>query len=106
MFSTGGTGTQFHALTRRPDLSLPPSVEAVLGDLTIPETLDRCLQDIDTVFLVWAFWGPQIRAGDVVRWPYVNAPTAPTDERDIAAVAVRALCEGVSCSRSWVRRLW
>jgi hypothetical protein len=28
-----------------------------------------------------------------VRWPYLNAPTAPTDERDIAAVAVRALCE-------------
>ena len=39
------------------------------------------------------FWGPQIRAGDVVRWPYLNAPTAPTDERDLAAVAVRALCE-------------
>jgi len=39
------------------------------------------------------FWGPHIRAGDVVRWPYLNAPTAPTDERDLAAVAVRALCE-------------
>ena len=30
---------------------------------------------------------------DVVRWPYLAAPTAPIDERDIAAVAVRALCE-------------
>ena len=39
------------------------------------------------------WWGPQIRAGDVVRWPYPDAPTAPIDERDIAAVAVRALCE-------------
>jgi uncharacterized protein YbjT (DUF2867 family) len=39
------------------------------------------------------FWGPQIRAGDVVRWPYLAAPTAPVDERDIAAVAVRTLCE-------------
>src|SRR6266481_2814622 len=39
------------------------------------------------------WWGPQIRAGDVVRWPYVAAPTAPIDDRDIAAVAVRALCE-------------
>ena len=39
------------------------------------------------------FWGPQIRAGDVVRWPYLDAPTAPTDERDLAAVAVRTLCE-------------
>ncbi len=39
------------------------------------------------------FWGPQIRRGDVVRWPYLDAPTAPTDERDLAAVAVRALRE-------------
>ena len=39
------------------------------------------------------FWGPSIRGGNVVRWPYLNAPTAPTDERDLAAVAVRALCE-------------
>ena len=36
---------------------------------------------------------PQIRAGNVVRWPYLAVPTAPIDERDIAAVAVRALCE-------------
>ena len=41
--------------------------------------------------LFW--WAPQIRAGDVVRWPYLAAPTAPIDERDIAAVGVRALCE-------------
>jgi uncharacterized protein YbjT (DUF2867 family) len=39
------------------------------------------------------FWGPQIRAGDVVRWPHLEAPTAPIDEHDIAAVAVRALTE-------------
>src|SRR2546428_3593489 len=40
------------------------------------------------------WWAPQIRAdGDVMRWPYAPAPTAPIDERDIAAVAVRALCE-------------
>jgi uncharacterized protein YbjT (DUF2867 family) len=39
------------------------------------------------------FWGPQIRRGDVVRWPYLGVPTAPIDERDIAAVGVRALCE-------------
>jgi uncharacterized protein YbjT (DUF2867 family) len=41
--------------------------------------------------LTW--WGPQIRAGDVVRWPYGAASTAPIHERDIAAVAVRALTE-------------
>ncbi len=39
------------------------------------------------------FWGPQIRAGGVVRWPHLNAPTAPTDERDLAAVAVRMLSD-------------
>ena len=41
--------------------------------------------------LTW--WAPQIRAADIVRWPYAAAPTAPIHERDIAAVAVRALLE-------------
>jgi uncharacterized protein YbjT (DUF2867 family) len=40
-----------------------------------------------------SWWGPQIRKGDVVRWPYGEAPTAPIHERDVAAVAVRALVE-------------
>ncbi len=40
-----------------------------------------------------SWWAPQIRAGDVVRWPYAAAPTAPIHERDIATVAVRALLE-------------
>ncbi len=40
-----------------------------------------------------SWWAPQIRAGDLVRWPYLAAPTAPIHERDIAAVAVRTLCE-------------
>jgi uncharacterized protein YbjT (DUF2867 family) len=40
-----------------------------------------------------AWWAPQIRAGDEVRWPYGAVETAPIDERDIAAVAVRALSE-------------
>jgi uncharacterized protein YbjT (DUF2867 family) len=156
----------FRAMTRNPDAAgLAPHVEVVRGDLTVPETLDGCLQDIDAVFLVWVappsaaagaleriakhvrrivfltaplktphpffqqpnparalaeriehlietsgmewtfvragmfagnarhFWGPHIRAGRVVRWPYLDAPTAPTDERDIAAVAVLALCD-------------
>ncbi|MBZ5594440.1 MAG: NAD(P)H-binding protein [Acidobacteriia bacterium] len=159
-------GAHVRALSRNPDAAgLPPQVEVVRGDLTLPETLDRCLDGIDTVFLVcvappdafapaleriakhtrhlvflsaplktahplfqqpnpfraraeqferlietsglqWTFlrpgmlasnalgwWAPQIRAGDVVRWPYLAVPTAPIDERDIAAVAVRALCE-------------
>jgi uncharacterized protein YbjT (DUF2867 family) len=38
------------------------------------------------------WWAGAIRAGSPVRWPYLSAPTAPIDERDIAAIAVRALC--------------
>jgi uncharacterized protein YbjT (DUF2867 family) len=61
---------------------------------------------IETSGLQWTFlrpgifaanalhwWAPQIRAGDHVRWPYLDAPTAPIDERDIASVAVRVLCD-------------
>lgn len=159
-------GAQVRALTRNPDASrLPPQIQAVRGDLTLPDTLDSCLQNVDTVFLVWTapasavapalqsiakharhivflsapfktphpffqqpnparllaaqierliensalqwtflrpgmfaanalrWWAPQIRAGDLVRWPHLSAPTAPIDERDIARVAVHALCE-------------
>jgi uncharacterized protein YbjT (DUF2867 family) len=160
------TGARFRVMTRNPAAAgVPSQVEVVRGDLTVPETLDRCLEGVETVFLVWVappaaasgaleriavharrivfltaplktphpffqqanpsrdmaerverlietsglewtfvragmfagnarhFWGPQIRRGDVVRWPYLDAPTAPTDERDVAAVAVRTLCE-------------
>jgi uncharacterized protein YbjT (DUF2867 family) len=36
-------------------------------------------------------WGAQIRAGDVVRGPYASFAEAPIHERDLAAVAARAL---------------
>ncbi len=39
------------------------------------------------------WWASQIQQGDVVRWPYAEVETAPVDERDIAAVAARALTE-------------
>jgi uncharacterized protein YbjT (DUF2867 family) len=161
------TGVRVRALARTPHTAgLPPHVDVVRGDLTLPESLDPCLDGIDTVFLVWTappgtvapaleriakharrivflsaplktahplfqqpnplralgeqierlietsgrqwtflrpgmfasnalfWWAPQIHAGgDVVRWPYLATPTAPIHERDIAAVAVRALCE-------------
>ncbi|MFE3504974.1 NAD(P)H-binding protein [Kitasatospora sp. NPDC059160] len=38
-----------------------------------------------------AWWAPAIRAGEVVRWPYGAAETAPVDDRDVAAVAARTL---------------
>jgi uncharacterized protein YbjT (DUF2867 family) len=169
------TGAPVRALFRNPNTgALPPRVEVVRGDLTLPETLDRCLDGIDTVFLVWVapavtvpstieriakharrivflsaplktahplfqqpnpsralaeqieqlieasglqwtflrpgmfaanarrWWVPQIRAGDVVRWPYLSVPSAPIDERDIAAVAVRALCEDEHAGAEYV----
>ncbi|HTG16654.1 MAG TPA: NAD(P)H-binding protein [Blastocatellia bacterium] len=160
------TDARVSALTRNPDAAdLPPGVEVVRGDLTVPEVLAECLDGVDAVFLVWtapasaapaavdrmakharsivflssphrtphpffqqpnplaslhaeierlieasglrwtflrpgmfaanslSWWAPQIRAGDVVRWPFAAAPTAPIHERDIAAVTVRALLE-------------
>jgi uncharacterized protein YbjT (DUF2867 family) len=157
---------RIRALTRNPDsANLPSQVEIVRGDLTIPDTLDGPLDDVDAVFLVWTapatasapalariarhvprvvflssphqtahpffqqpnpvatmhaqierlietsgvqwtflrpgmfatnglfWWAPQIRAGNIVRWPYGEAPTAPIHERDIAAVAARILCD-------------
>ena len=39
------------------------------------------------------WWAPQITRSDTLRWPYGEATSAPIHERDIAAVAVRALIE-------------
>src|SRR5262249_48965849 len=39
------------------------------------------------------WWAPQIRQRDIVRWFHGDAQTAPVHERDIAAVAVRTLCD-------------
>jgi len=48
------------------------------------------------------WWAPQIRSGDVVRWFHGAAQTAAVHERDIAAVAVRALCEERHGGRDYV----
>ncbi|MFJ3820824.1 NAD(P)H-binding protein [Streptomyces nodosus] len=49
---------------------------------------------------VW--WAPAVRAGDVVRWPYGAAETAPVDDRDIAAVAARTLYQDGHAGRDYV----
>ena len=49
-----------------------------------------------------AWWAPRIRAGEVVRWPYADVATAPIHEHDIAAVAVRALCDEGHDGRDYV----
>lgn len=48
------------------------------------------------------WWGPQIGSGDVVRWFYADAETAPIHERDIAASAARVLCEEGHDGRDYV----
>jgi len=48
------TGVEVRALARNPHTAaLPPHVDVVPGDLTLPETLEACLDGIDAVFLVW-----------------------------------------------------
>lgn len=37
------------------------------------------------------WWAAAVRAKAPIRWPYLSAPTAPIDERDIAEIGVRAL---------------
>ena len=48
------------------------------------------------------WWAPQLRNGDVVRWFHGAAQTAAVHERDIAAVAVRALCDEGHENRDYV----
>jgi uncharacterized protein YbjT (DUF2867 family) len=170
-------GAQVRVMARNSDgAGLPPEVEVVRGDLTVPDSLVEPLRGIDAVFLVWTappeaarraleaitghvrrvvylsapvktrhpffqaslpnpsstlheeierliqmssvewtflrpgmlasnalgWWAPQIRTGSVVRWPYLDAATAPIDEGDIAAVAIRALRERSFCAADYV----
>jgi uncharacterized protein YbjT (DUF2867 family) len=48
-------GVPVRALTHRAEAagSLPPNVEVVAGDLTVPESLDDALRGVGAVFLVW-----------------------------------------------------
>ena len=63
-------------------------VERLIGAAGLESTIIRPgMFASNTVF----WWGSAIREGDAVRWPYGAAETAPIDERDIAAVAARAL---------------
>jgi uncharacterized protein YbjT (DUF2867 family) len=170
-----GTGSRIRAMSRNPQsASVPPDVEVVRGDLSAPDTLDACLDGIDSVFLVWTlalaaaapalgriaaharqivlltsphrtphpffqqpnalravhagveqlieasglrwtflrpgpfalncrnWWAPQLRTGDVVRWCHADAETAPVHEKDIAALAVRALRDEGHDGRGYV----
>jgi uncharacterized protein YbjT (DUF2867 family) len=39
------------------------------------------------------WWAPAFRNNEPIRWPILQAPTAPIDTRDIAAVAARVLTD-------------
>jgi uncharacterized protein YbjT (DUF2867 family) len=65
-------------------------VERLLASTTLDVTVIRPGMFASNA-LHW--WAPQIREGNVVRWPYASAETAPVDERDIAAVVARTLLE-------------
>jgi uncharacterized protein YbjT (DUF2867 family) len=47
-------------------------------------------------------WAPQIRAGNVVRGAYGSAATSTVHERDVAAVAVRALVDAGHAGGSYL----
>src|SRR5215470_1884524 len=49
-----GTDCHIRAMSRNPHgAALPADLDIVRGDLLAPDTLDACLEGIDSVFLVW-----------------------------------------------------
>ena len=69
---------------------LHAAIESAIVESGVPATILRPGMFASNS-LVW--WAPQTRSGDVVRWPYASAVSAPIDERDIAAVAAHALTD-------------
>jgi uncharacterized protein YbjT (DUF2867 family) len=58
-------GLPVRALSRHPQSSnLPVGTDVVRGDLTAPDTLDRALDDVDGVLLVWV--APLAAAADAI----------------------------------------
>jgi uncharacterized protein YbjT (DUF2867 family) len=73
-----------------PLTTAPAVIERLIAAAGLASTINRPGMFASNA-LHW--WGAPIRDGDVVRWPYGAAETAPIDERDIASVAARALHE-------------
>jgi len=66
-------GARVRALARRPLRANPASdVEAIAGDLTVPESLDAALEGVAAVFLVWT--APPDTAAAVVERIATRAP--------------------------------
>jgi uncharacterized protein YbjT (DUF2867 family) len=71
-----------------PMAELHAGIERLLAAAGLESTIIRPGMFASNAFLWWA---SAIRADGVVRWPYGAAETAPVDDRDVAAVAARAL---------------
>src|SRR5450432_420472 len=96
-----GAASRPHPFFRQPNpmAALHANIERELATSGLPSVILRPgMFAANTV----AWWAPQIRAGEVVRWPYSAVETAPIDERDIAAVAVRALSEASLAGADYV----
>ncbi|GAA3662209.1 NAD(P)H-binding protein [Nonomuraea antimicrobica] len=59
-----GAGLAVRAFARRPE-QVQAGVEAVRGDLNVPETLEPALRDVESVFLLWPGFSAG-NAGEVV----------------------------------------
>ena len=93
------TGSRVRALTRDPDsATLPDGVDVARGDLSVPDSLEPCLDGVESVFLVWPGVTTEVEPATLTmlakhasRIASCVAARALIHERDIAAVAARAL---------------
>jgi uncharacterized protein YbjT (DUF2867 family) len=81
-----------HPFFRQPNpmAALHAGIERLLADSGLASTVVRPGMFASNAL---AWWAPSVRAGETVRWPYGAAETAPVDDRDVADVVARALCE-------------
>ena len=73
-----------------PMAELHADLEQLLADAGLTTTILRPGMFASNA-LNW--WGPAIRSGLSIRWPYGEAETAPVDDRDVAEVAALALSD-------------
>ncbi len=79
------------------------------------DTAEEIEQTLEASGLEWTFlrpgmfaanartwWAAKIRDGQTVRWPYLDVPTAPIHERDLATIAVKALSENGHAGKEYL----
>src|SRR4051794_1412142 len=73
-----------------PGATLHATIERLIAEAGLVSTVIRPGMFASNA-LHW--WSNPIRNGEPIRWPFAAAETAPIDERDVGAVAARALCD-------------